>query len=165
MSNPKRYAVTAGTIEEALAAIARLPGMLSQAFARWRRVRIVIEEAQDKRSIPQNALQWRWCTDAANQGDQSAADYQAFCKLHFGIPILRRDSAEYCDAYDRIIKPLPYEKKLEMMKAPLEWPVSRAMTKKQLTEYLDAVYQHFTGLGFRLTEPGLQGYEQTKEAA
>ncbi len=167
MREPKRYVATASTIEEALAAVAKFPGMLNQAFRRWKRVRMVIEEEPERRSLDQNALQWRWCSDAAQQGDMSAEDYQAFCKLHFGIPILRRDSERYCEAYDRILKPLLYEQKLELMKAPFEWPVTRGMTKKQLTEYLNRVYEHFTSLGFRLTDPGLQGIgpDQYREAA
>lgn len=164
---PKRYVVSFSTIEESLAALARLPRILTEAHQRWSKVRFVVEEQPDQRSIPQNALQWRWCADAAKQGDQSAEDYQAFCKLHFGIPILRRDSEQYREAYDRIIKPLPYEQKLELMKAPFEWPVTRAMTKKQLTEHLDQVWQHFTSLGFQLTDPGLQGIgaDHYREAA
>lgn len=157
MNQPKRYVLNFATLEEGLAALSRLPGVMREAHQRWKRVRFVVEEAPDHRSIPQNSLQWRWCSDASKQGDQSAEDYQAYCKLHFGIPILRRDSAEYREAYDRIIKPLPYEQKLELQKAPFEWPVTRAMTKKQLTEYLDRVWQHFTGQGFRLTDPGLKG--------
>ena len=163
MNKPKRYAVTAGTVEEGLAALARVPGMLHQAFSRWGRVRLVIEEDQDPRSIPQNALQWKWCQEAAQQGDQTAEEYQAYAKLHFGMSILCRDSEDYADACRQVLGGLTYEQKLALMRHPFDWPVTRAMTKRQLSEYLDRMYQHFTGLGFRLSDPELHKYG--KEAA
>lgn len=164
---PTRYAVTAGTIEEALGALARIPGLLTQAFARWRRVRIVIEEAQDARSLSQNALQWKWCQEASRQGDQTAEEYQAWCKLHIGMAILCRDSDDYAEACQRVLGGLTYEQKLALMTHPFDWPVTRAMTKRQKTEYLDRVWQHFTSLGFRLTDPALKGINANdyKEAA
>ena len=164
---PKRYAVTASTIEEALGALARIPKLLSEAFVRWQRVRIVIEEAQDARSIAQNRLQWQWCQEASRQGDQTAEEYQAWCKLHIGMAILCRDSADYAEACQKVLGDLTYEQKLALMGHPFDWPVTRAMTKKQKTEYLDRVWQHFTGLGFRLTDPGLKGLApaEYKEAA
>ena len=154
---PKRYAVTASTIEEALGALARMPGMLTQAFSRWKRVRLVVEEAEDERTLNQNALQWKWCQEASRQGDQSASEYQAWCKLHIGMEILCRDSKEYADACRAVLGDLTYEQKLALMRHPFDWPVTRAMTKKQLAEYLDRVWQHFTALGMRLTDPGLKG--------
>lgn len=167
MKQPKRYAVTAGTIEEALGALARIPGLLTQAFARWRRVRIVIEEAQDARSIAQNRLQWQWCQEASRQGDQTPEEYQAWCKLHIGMAILCRDSSDYAEACQKVLGDLTYEQKLALMRHPFDWPVTRAMTKKQKTEYLDRAWQHFTSLGMRLTDPGLQGIgpDSYREAA
>lgn len=157
---PTRYALSFTTLEESLAALARLPRVLKEAHQRWARVRFVIEEAPDKRSISQNALQWRWCADAARQGDQSAEDYQAFCKLHFGMAIMCRDDERYAEACRAVLGELTYEQKLALMRHPFDWPVTRAMTKKQKTEYLDRVHQHFTGLGFQLTDPAVHGIDE-----
>ena len=105
-----------------------------------------------KRSLSQNRLQMQWCNDIATQlGDRTAEDVRAYVKLHHGIPIRREDEA-YADAYDRIIRPLPYEVKLEMMRAPLDWPVTRDMTTKQLTRYLDSIQQEFAPM-VTLTDP------------
>jgi hypothetical protein len=106
------------------------------------------------RSIEQNKLQRLWLNEAAEQGDQTAEEYRGYCKLHFGVPILRAENEQFREAYDRVVRPLSYEAKLQIMMVPLDLPVTRLMTTKQKTQYLDAIYRHFTGLGFALTEPG-----------
>jgi len=95
-----------------------------------------------------------WLNEAAEQlGEYTAEEYRAYCKLHFGVPIMRMESDEFMESYDRIIKPHSYEDKLEMMAVPLDFPVTRLMTTKQLTQYLDAMHDHFTMLGVQLTQP------------
>lgn len=112
-----------------------------------------------KRSLEQNKLQRLWVNEASDQlGDESAEDKRAYCKLHFGVPILRNENEEFRRAYDRVIRPLPYELKLEAMKVPLDFPVTRLMTAKQKTAYLDAIYQHFRSQGVVLTEPNREDW-------
>ena len=107
------------------------------------------------RSLEQNSLQRLWLNEAAEQlMEYTSEEYRAYCKLHFGIPILRAEDEGYCEAYDRIIRPLSYEAKLEMMSVPLDFHVTRLMTTKQKSQYLDKMYQHFSGLGAKLTDPG-----------
>jgi hypothetical protein len=107
-----------------------------------------------QRSNEQNKLQRMWLNEAANQlAEYTAEEYRAFCKLHFGVPIMRAASEEFMEKYDRLIRPLPYEVKLEYMAVPLDFPVTRAMTVKQKREYLDKMYQHFHEQGVQLTEP------------
>ena len=105
------------------------------------------------RSIEQNQLQRMWLNEAQEQGDQTAEEYRAYCKLHLGVPILRNENEIFRQQYENTIRPLPYEAKLEVMKVPIDLPVTRIMTSKQKAQYLDAMYQHFMGLGFQLTEP------------
>ena len=122
------------------------------AFAKFPYV-LTIEPGK-KRSIEQNRLAFDWYRQAAEQlGDESAEDKRAFCKLHFAIPILRFYNEEYRLAYDKYIRPLPYETKLAMMKAPIDYPATRLFKTKQMTEYLDRVYHHFRELGVELTQP------------
>ena len=107
------------------------------------------------RSLEQNSLQRLWLREAAEQlMEYTAEEYRGYCKLHFGIPILRSESDEYCEMYDQIIRPLSYENKLKLMMVPLDYHVTRLMTTKQKSQYLDKVYQHFSGLGAQLTDPG-----------
>jgi len=114
---------------------------------------VVIKKAGKNRSTAQNRTQWQWFRDAEAQGDQKAWEWRAYCKLHFGVPILRRDSVEYREKYDYILKPLEYEKKLALMVEPFDFPVTSGMTVVQHSEYLDRVKIHFESLGFVLTDP------------
>ena len=114
------------------------------------------------RTLAQNALQRKWLADAQAQGDQTAEEYRAFCKLTIGVPILRAENAEFKAKYDEIVKPLSYEQKLAIMAEPLDLPVTRLMTKRQKMAYLNQMYEYFTGeCGFRLSEPMELFYEQT----
>lgn len=107
------------------------------------------------RSVEQNKLQRKWVGEAAEQLDAgyTAENLRGYCKLHFGVPILRRDSEVFRAGYDRIIRPHSYDEKLEMMQEPFDFGVTRLMSTKQKTEYLDAVFAHFTRLGVVLTIP------------
>ena len=157
----------ASTIQEALATAAKLPKVITDAIQLWGEVEIVVRKRQVKRSTDQNKLQRKWLLEAEAQGDHTAEEYRGFCKLHFAVPILRWELPEFKEKYDRIVKPLPYEAKLELMQEPLDFPCTRLMSKDQKTRYLDAVYQHFTSLGMRLTDPNLRGYkpDEYKEVA
>lgn len=119
------------------------------------------EGISEKRSLDQNRLQRKWLQEAEQQGDMTAEEYRAFCKLHFGVPILRAENEAFCAVYDDCFKSLPYERKLKFMAEPFDFAVTRLMTKPQKSQYLNAMYQHFTGLGFELTDPQGLIYEQT----
>ena len=106
-----------------------------------------------KRSLEQNRLQRQWLLEAQAQGDQTAEEYRAYCKLHIGVPILRAENDDFCDQYDRVVKPLPYEAKLELMQEPIDFPVTRLMTRAQKTRYLDAMFVELCSQGLALTEP------------
>lgn len=106
------------------------------------------------RTAEQNRLQHKWHMEAAlTLKDESAEDKRAYCKLHFGVPILRAESEEFRAQYDAIIRPLPYEQKLALMKAPIDFPVTRLMSVEQKTRYLDEVCRHYMSMGVQLTIP------------
>jgi len=105
------------------------------------------------RSIEQNRLQRKWLLEAQEQGDMTAEEYRGYCKLHFGVPILINENEGFRKAYNKIIRPLLYLFKIEMMMVPLDFPITRLMTTKQKTQYLDQMYEFFTGKGFELTQP------------
>ena len=106
------------------------------------------------RSIEQNRLQRMWLLEAAEQlGEDRPEGYRAYCKLHFGVPILRGENEQFHEVYDRLIRPRSYEEKLELMAVPMDMPVTRIMTIGQKKRYLDDMHQHFTKLGVQLTEP------------
>lgn len=126
---------------------------------------VTVEEmtsAKRRRTEAQNGIQHVWHMEAATQlRDGTAEDYRAYCKLHFGVPILRAEDAEFRAQYDSIVRPLPYEQKLALMKAPIDFPTTRLMTVKQKSAYLDAICQHYMGLGVRLTIPEDQWTSQS----
>lgn len=107
------------------------------------------------RSGEQNALSHVWYHEASEQlQEYTTEEERAYCKLHFGIPILRNDDEVFREKYDRIVRPLSYEQKLEIMAVPIDFPVTRLMKKKQMREYLDQVEQYFLGRNVQLTLEG-----------
>ncbi len=103
------------------------------------------------RTRDQNALQWLWATEAAAQlGDRSASEIQREWKLRHGVPILREDSAKFRESYDRLIRPLSYEQKIEAMQF---FEVTSTMKVSQMVRFLDAVQRECLEQGLRLTDP------------
>lgn len=113
-----------------------------------------------KRSDRQNRLNRQWMHDIAKQLGWEVEYARGYCKLHFGVPILRNDDEVFAAEYDEVIKPLPYEHKIKLMMVPFDFGVTRLMTVKQETQYLDAVHRHFAEQGVALTDP-----EQLRMAA
>jgi len=117
-----------------------------------------------KRTAKQNRLQRQWLNEIAEQlGDQTPEDVRGYCKLTIGVPILRAENDAFRERYDAIVRPLPYEQKLALMMEPIDLPVTRIMTTKQATAYLDGVHRHFSEKGIALTDPGdlLKGTGET----
>jgi hypothetical protein len=115
--------------------------------------RIWWEEYTETRSDKQNRLSHAWYAELAlNLKEHSALGYKNFCKLHFGVPILRAEDDEFRYSYDKVIRPLSYEQKIEVMNI---LPVTSIMTTKQLTQYLDAMKASFYNKqGYDLKYPG-----------
>ena len=118
---------------------------------------VTIKPGEESRTIKQNRLAFQWYKDAAEHGDQTTEQYRCECKLRLGVPILRRDSETFKEKYDSTLKSLTYEQKLACMGEPFNLPVTSIMKVKQMTEYLEAVQQHFINQGFMLTDPSLLG--------
>jgi len=107
-----------------------------------------------RRSVNQNRTQRMWMKEVSEQlQDRTPEEVRGYCKLHFGVPMLREENELFREKYDRIVKPLPYETKLELMMEPLDFPVTRLMTTHQHARYLDAIWTNFIGQGVVLTDP------------
>lgn len=106
-----------------------------------------------KRTKKQNDLSFKWYQEADQQLGQESGTSRAYCKLHFGVGIVKAADPDFAKKYDRVIRPLPYEAKLELMLPPLELPVTSLMKKAQKIEYLNMVDRHLTSLGVILTIP------------
>lgn len=112
-------------------------------------------ESGKLRSTKQNKLQRQWMNDIAAQMTDNPAEYwRGYCKLHYGVPILRAENEQFCEVYDRLIRPLDYEAKIELMMVPMDMPITRIMTTRQKTAYLDTIWRRFSEVGVVLTDPG-----------
>lgn len=106
------------------------------------------------RSTEQNRLQRLWLNEAAEQLEgHTAEELRALCKLTLGVPILRAENDVFRHKYDAAVRGLDYERKIMLMSEPLDMPVTRIMTSKQKTTYLEAMQKYFTEQGVQLTEP------------
>lgn len=121
----------------------------------------------EKRSNDQNRLQRLWVNEAEQQGDMTAEEYRAYCKLHFGVPMLRNENDKFAELYDSKIRdrvpPYSYEQKLEFMAIPWDMHVTRLMTIKQHDKYLNMMHDHFTSLGMILTIPNDIDWEKGRD--
>jgi hypothetical protein len=104
------------------------------------------------RSNEQNNLAHKWYAEIAEQTGEAREDVRARCKLELGVPILRHGSEAFRKTYDRLIRPIDYEDKLDLIKA-IDMPVTRLMNVGQMTEYMDAVFQTHAKHGIELTIP------------
>lgn len=103
------------------------------------------------RSLDQNRLQFLWAREAADQrGDVTADEVRREWKLRHGVPILREESAEFRATYDRAVRPLPYDQKLDAMHII---DVTSLMKVPQMVRYLDTIQRECAEQGIRLTDP------------
>lgn len=124
-------------------------------FIMGKKLPITVSIADGKhRTNDQNHLQRKWVLEVSAQlGDRTPEEVRGYCKLHFGVPILRNENDVFKREYDAVIMPLPYEHKLKLMMVPFDFGVTRIMTTRQKTAYLDAVHRHFSEQGVILTNP------------
>ncbi len=97
-----------------------------------------------KRSNDQNAISHAWYEQVARElREDDARGVKRYCKLHFGVPILRAEDNEFREAYDATIRRhLAYEEKLIAMDV---LPVTSRMTTVQLHQYMLDVQDHYRG--------------------
>lgn len=57
---------------------------------------------------------------------------------------------------------MPYEKQCNLLASGI-LSVSSSMNTKELSEYMDAMFQHYASEGIRLTDPDMKFYEQMEE--
>ena len=102
-----------------------------------------------KRSLDANSLSHVWYAELARQkGDHTTHEYRNICKLHHGVPILRRDNEEFREFYNRFFLKLTYEEKLDAM----NWlSVSSTMSKEQMTEYMNEIQKMYGTQGVVLS--------------
>jgi hypothetical protein len=114
---------------------------------------VIIQDYDQSRSAAQNRLAFQWLKAAVEQlGDETVEEKRAYCKLHFGVQIRREDDG-FREVYDRVIRPLTYQQKLEIMVDPIDFPITRDMSVKEMARYLEMMGRHFSELGVDLPKP------------
>lgn len=103
------------------------------------------------RSSEQNKLAFKWYKEISEQTGEDIEDVRARCKLEVGVPILR-ENEKFKATYDRIVRPLSYADKIELIRAS-DWPVTRLMKVEQMSRYLDIVFRQNAEMGIALTVP------------
>lgn len=125
-------------------------GTLRELWHSRRYLEISVKEGKG-RSIEQNAVMHGWFGQVARElREDNARGVKRFCKLHFGVPILRAEDDDFRAAYDRVIKPLPYEDKLVAMDI---LPVTSVMTTIQLDACMTDIQDHYAKQGVVLVYP------------
>lgn len=128
----------------------RVIGQLREAFNRHKFLRLNLRTGKD-RTLDFNALSHVWYQQLELELPQDdALGWKAYCKLHFGVPLMRAEDAEFRRFYDTAILHLTYEQKLEAMKYV---PVTSLMTNPQFKKYCDAMQADFASRGVLLEYP------------
>ena len=132
-------------------ALQTILGDIRQAYAEHKFLRIKWSYGKT-RSLPQNAISHEWYEQIHRElREHTVLQVKAFCKLHYGVPILRAECPEFREAYDsRIRTGFTYEQKLILMES---FPVTSLMDKKQLSQYLEAMQKGYSDRGVILEFP------------
>jgi hypothetical protein len=110
-----------------------------------------ITEGRD-RSAEQNRLAFKWYVEISDQTGEDRDDVRVRCKLEIGVPILREAHEKFRATYDRLIRPLSYTEKIELIR-DTELPVTSLMNVEQMSRYLDIVFRRHAEIGVVLTIP------------
>jgi len=130
---------------------------LTQMYRDKKFVVVSMREGKD-RTLDQNALWFGMYTRIAQMtqiGDQEEA--RRYCKLHFGVPIMRKADADFRDGWNRLFLHLDYETKLHLMGAcamfgPDGFPVTRLFNRAQGIAYTDQIVAEFSARGVVFTD-------------
>jgi len=123
-----------------------LSEVIGEIRARWQRskyLRIVVRER--KRSLSQNDQTHVWYEQIAKElREDTPLGVKNFCKLHYGVPILRAEDEDFRKFYDKAIRGLAYPDKREAMAYV---PVTSIMTVAQLKQYTDKMQEEWAKRG------------------
>jgi len=110
-----------------------------------------ISDGRD-RSTEQNRLAFKWYAEISDQTGEDREDVRARCKLEIGVPILREAHKKFRETYDRLIRPLDYPEKRDLIR-DIELPVTSLMNVEQMSRYMDIVFRRHAEIGVVLTVP------------
>jgi hypothetical protein len=110
-----------------------------------------ITEGRD-RSVEQNRLAFKWYVEISDQTGEDREDVRARCKLEIGVPILREAHGKFRATYDKLVRPMAYPEKLNLIR-DTEMPVTSLMNVAEMSRYMDIVFRRHSEMGIVLTVP------------
>ena len=125
-------------------------GNIRQLYDENKYLKVSIKLGKD-RSLDQNAISHAWYEHLARElKEDDMLGWKAFCKLHYGVPILLAEDDTFREGYNLSIAHLTYEQKLQAMRFV---PITSLMNKKQLSKYLEDMQDDFIKRGVILKFP------------
>lgn len=134
-----------GKLSEAIAKITAM-------FREHKFLVVSIRPGKD-RTLDQNALWFAMYQRIAQMTEiGDVEDARRYCKLHFGVPIMRKACEDFRHAWGVSFLMLTYETKLELMGpcalfGPDGFPVTRLFDRAQGVAYTDKIAQEFGAKG------------------
>ncbi|QXN70883.1 hypothetical protein DARTUKUTA_30 [Bacillus phage vB_BspP_Dartukuta] len=124
---------------------------LQRTFADKKYLTIQVKTGRD-RTLDQNALWFAMYKRIAQAMEWHIDEARRHCKLHFGVPLMRNECAEFRQNWNELLLHLSYEKKLELMGAnpllgPDGFPVTRLFNRAQGIEYTNRIVDDFREQG------------------
>jgi hypothetical protein len=145
----------AKTEKVAVNGAARLSEAISKLTAMFKANKYVVVSMRPgkDRTLDQNALWfalYQRIAEMTQIGD--VEDARRYCKLHLGVPIMRRDCDDFRRGWNQVFLHLEYEQKLELMGecslfGPDGFPVTRLFNRQQGIEYTNRIVDEFTAKG------------------
>ena len=125
---------------------------LTQLYRDKKFVVVSMREGKD-RTLDQNALwfaMYQRIAQMTQMGD--VEDVRRWCKLHLGVPIMRKADIDFFNAWNRSFLHLTYEEKLHLMGpcnlfGPDGFPVTRLFNRAQGIAYTDQIVAEFSAKG------------------
>lgn len=126
-------------------------GMLRESFKVKKYVTMRLKFGK-ARTVNMNSISHAWYQQVADElREDDARGVKRYCKLVYGVPILRAEDDDFREVYDSTIKAsFTYEQKLAIMDV-LE--VTSLMSTKQFSQYLEDVQAHYLTRGVLLKFP------------
>ena len=118
---------------------------------------VIVRPYDEKRNKGQNSLIYAIYKEFGLQVEgENPKTIMRYCKLHHGIPLLRLADQKFRNQWDKSIGlMLTYEEQLEAM----DWfPVTRLMSKRQCSDYIDAMVADHARRGYYLKTDEYEGY-------
>lgn len=134
---------------------ARLSEVITRLTAMYREKRYVVVSMRPgkDRTLDQNALWFAMYQRIAQMTEiGDVEDARRYCKLHYGVPIMRKASEDFRNAWAVSFLMLTYETKLELMGpcalfGPDGFPVTRLFDRAQGIAYTDKIVAEWSERG------------------